>query len=506
MEAFRPDQPRDQLGFLTTGEIVKNGCHRYIRQVNVLVDVARLNKTTLFRPQWIKEAIPLDGHQLPSVRSIMVCFNPPAGKRMDSLVAAMADKQLSRRIADNLDGLVDTILRALPNVRRVAIHAEPGHAMDTAQRQCVARAIAGAHRIVTSHVTHLELADFGYGGHWSACLPPGSLRRIDVRQDFCSNHIELVRRNAESLEHLRLGGVHAEHIAPWLHGSLGPDRVCVYPRLKHLDISYVKTHDYEPWLPSENPFPQLEVLKCMACAPPFMPAVVLANKDRLRHLGISVDARAIEMLQAVVRTSKRAFPNLAYASLAMDIMHFGLENTAAVLACVSKIGPRIQTLCLGRFGSWSDSGAIPPAGLPDTLQHLDLCDAIMTVDRAVPLLRACPGLLKARLSLVQPNDDDGYIPLTPESILRLQDQHRGCTASVRYLGINSFETEEAHDEIIVTVLLASLLPAVVRVVVLSSCCHMDSELLEDIEHERKKPHYRDCTHLDKVRFLVGDTW
>ncbi|KAJ2780166.1 hypothetical protein H4R18_003614 [Coemansia javaensis] len=492
---------------VTVRDAADSGCGDCVAQVHMEVSIGEFFRPRKERDAMCAPASAVRAHgQMPSVRSLEMRFRLSGSDEMSRLSALASSDPDARLAGGNFDALIDAVLHVAPNIRRVAIHTVTIGRRDAVLEECLWHMFRGTARLGQACIDRLELSHVGYNNNPVGLPPPGALKCIVFDSGaVLREHVELVRRSSETLEELRLPGIHENLVPIWLGGDTGEWHV--YPRLKHLRLVFYTPPPGKAALqgPQTNPFPRLETLVCLESAPFSIPVVILDVRARIRHLKVRMDAAVEDALrQATARSDCYAFPSLVYISLFSGQDGPPLPSPVpSALSWVSRIGPSLRTaqfgnLCAGRVNYDSVCH-----GTLDTLQTLDIYGSPLTVAQAASILCACPRLLKAQVSLEYVPEEPGKSTPPSAEIKRLQRKHREDSPGVRLLGLEMLQHWSARPMGGAIVLLADLVPSVSRVSASISPHVSEADLMAHIASARRRSPYNGRTHLDRVQFSVG---
>ncbi|KAJ2781203.1 hypothetical protein H4R18_003022 [Coemansia javaensis] len=500
--------PRDRCA-LYAADAADRGWLRRVCQIHVEIDVAQFDECWDAGPRCPAAAVRRHG-QLPSVRSVHVRFRLPRMADRERMVELSGDAHRARRADSNVRAFVDAVLETMPDAHCVGIGNQGYHMMDRELQASVRSTLKGAHRLVGPRTIHLELSNVGSGDLPTVCSEPAPpLRSITIAQgESLLEHVELVRRCADTLESLDIGWLRDALIAPWLHSSEDPDGVQRYPRLRHLSVNCrISFRAPTPWRPAANPFPRLETLVCPTNPPFSIAAVLLETRKQLRHLDICADLGLMVALFVPEIGERGALPGLRYLSLEVGAEVRGIGGVVRRLMCwAAQAGPAVHTVRLLGFRVPDADHAMVTAGLSGALRTLDLNGTPLTLDEAMATLRACPGLLKLRLAIIDASDAQDQIAQSDAEIRQYQELH-GCSAfSVRYLGLDTMGYADMRTAGLLALLLAGLLPSVARVTIIPVGPGPHDSLLQYIRDMRRNVPYDKILCSRVVRFFVGRDW
>ncbi|KAJ1814374.1 hypothetical protein LPJ56_004870, partial [Coemansia sp. RSA 2599] len=142
------------------------------------------------------------------------------------------------------------------------------------------------------------------------------MRRISIaRHKGTQQHIELIRRNAQTLEVIHIKNVTTHALVKMTYRG-AKQGTMVYPRLRELYIascSGYRSRSYNE--PTCDPFPALRVLDCQGHFPFASPVVLDQGRSHISVLRIDADRQLLEILESGGVLEDGSFKHLSLLSL-----------------------------------------------------------------------------------------------------------------------------------------------------------------------------------------------
>ncbi|KAJ1720817.1 hypothetical protein LPJ61_006116, partial [Coemansia biformis] len=310
-------EAKDVFRVMSMADAMDNGCQHYVKDVYMAINVYTFNEDwggVLTDPVSVLRGC----GQLSAVRSCTIRIWPhdtPALRDGDKETKTVG--WCSRRIANNIDAFVASLAATMPNMRRVAIHTTTLYAQQPAQSRIVEQVYGCLHRLIGAQITHASLSHIGDGLGVTTVSEATALQSIILSHlDFMPHHVELVRRNFQSLERLHIYQLKHDTAVQMVLGGDDHEQALIYPRLKHLYIgSCLEANRPAAALPMIDPFPRLKVLVYRGDF--LLGLQVLRGESRahLNHLAIDINSAIFDALFSHAGDRAGGFPGLGYVSL-----------------------------------------------------------------------------------------------------------------------------------------------------------------------------------------------
>ncbi|KAJ2712126.1 hypothetical protein H4R19_002917 [Coemansia spiralis] len=410
------------------------------------------------------------------------------------------EHDLACRIAAEFARLVGALAQAAPNVHRVSLGEMSGENWRAESHDVVRGAFRQAYNTVGAATTHLDIMSEGAVRYMHLCPPVDDLcSLVLVTLGQTRDVIDLIHRNAASLEVLCIDRTGAWSAADLVIAGQRPIRMVTYPQLRLLRIAHGGSNgDNGARLAGVNPFPRLEMLRCPDDIQLTFAATVLENSARLRSLDMPLSADMVAGL------GRGALPVLHHIGL--NICHLVGYNADAVAGHLRKVLELCPHVCsIELVHNQSDTHRIVLCGLhlPPAVQLLDASNLLLTADMAAKLLSACPELLTARVTLNRMGECsvDGALP-TDDAVRRRRAQFRDPRPSVCSLELTLYCFTKLQLACESALLLLDVLPRVSRVALAVNDNRFTHEsALRGVCYARRRPIYATRPHLARIRFV-----
>ncbi|KAJ2713245.1 hypothetical protein H4R19_002349 [Coemansia spiralis] len=410
------------------------------------------------------------------------------------------EHDLACRITDEFARLVSALAQAAPNVHRVSMGRMSEENWHTESHDAVRGAFRQAYETVGAATTHLDIMSEGAVRYTDLCPPVDGLCSLVLATlGLDRSALELIHRNAASLEVLCINWTGAWSAADLVIADQRPVRMVTYPQLRLLRIAQNGSNgDNGTILAGVNPFPRLEMLRCPNDIQQTFAATVLENSAWLHSLDMPLSA------DLVARLGRGALPALHHIGL--NICHLNETDAEAVagrLRNVLELCPHVRSIELVPNHRNPHTNIPYELQLPPAVQSLDVSRLLLTADRAAELLGACPQLLTARASLNGMGEcsADGALP-SGEAVRRRRARFRSPRPSVCSLELTLYCFTKLRLACEAALLLLDVLPRVSRVALaVESDRYTHESALRGVCHARRRPVYATRPHLARIHFV-----
>ncbi|KAJ2712633.1 hypothetical protein H4R19_002655, partial [Coemansia spiralis] len=193
---------------------------------------------------------------------------------------------LACRITAEFARLVGALVKAAPNVYRVSMGRMCEEYWHIMSHDAVQGAFRQAYEMVGAATTHLDIMSEGAVTCMGLCPPvDGLCSLVLVTLGLNRSALELIHRNAASLEVLCIGRVGAWSAADLVIADQRPVRMVTYPQLRLLRIAHGGSNGVNgAKLAGINPFPRLKMLRFPGDIQQTFAATVLENSAWLHSL------------------------------------------------------------------------------------------------------------------------------------------------------------------------------------------------------------------------------
>ncbi|KAJ2716633.1 hypothetical protein H4R19_000524 [Coemansia spiralis] len=404
------------------------------------------------------------------------------------------------RITGKFARLVGALAQAAPNVYHVSMGRMCEEYWRIMSHYAVQGVFRQAYEMVGAATTHLDIMSEGAVTCMGLCPPvDGLCSLVLVTLGLNRSALEMIHRNAASLEVLCIGQTGAWSVADLVIADQRPVRMVTYPRLRLLRIAQNGSNgDNGIILAGVNPFPRLKMLRCPGDIQLTFAATVLENSARLRSLDMPLSA------DLVARLGRGMLPALHHIGLNICHLNEGDKDTVAGhLRKVLELCPHVRSIELIPNHSDAHMSILCELHLPPAVQLLDASNLLLSVDMAAKLLSACPQLLTARVTLNRMGECsvDGALP-TDDAVRRRRAQFRDPRPSVCSLELTLYCFTSLQLACESALLLLDVLPRVSRVALaVVSDRYTHESVLRGICHACSRPVYATRPHLARIRFV-----
>ncbi|KAJ1729479.1 hypothetical protein LPJ61_003503 [Coemansia biformis] len=491
---------------LSLSDIIATGTHCYLRELIIHVYIPDFAKSWE-AGQNLGATLSGSG-DLGSVSRLELTITADVG--LGHSCAQSNEGEPDRELVDkNVKIFAKQIRHALPNAQSVSVyHSVRYPRLGTAkfEDECV---LSNMDQLVGPNPVRLSLDRMPITKQFVNGLSETTLRSITISMHTgTQQHVELVRRNAASLERLRINRSTHFSVIKMTCDSRDRNSTLVYPRLECLHISMLTgSRGANMRNPLADPFPRLHTLISRGYFPFRTPGVLVGGKSHIRHLDIDMDAGLQVMLKDCNAFDKGAFSKLQYVSL-------GWATSGAVWGDYSEQLCQMSTeMCAQtRVVRMPNTHIRHMAKLTPTFEYarqleiLDVPHCEFTIDQCIAMLCGCPRLIKANVGLIELSSvTDKRMP--PVEVLQeYQEKYKACTSGVRALGIRNTRFGSARQAGECLVLLADILPSIKRVTVSLSSKRSVSKILRAITLASKRPVYKGHRLHKEVEFSSGHCW
>ncbi|KAJ2785612.1 hypothetical protein H4R18_000428 [Coemansia javaensis] len=496
---------QDKIDWLSLDDVAAMGCQAYVKELHIHVLLSDLAEPWETEPN---VAAALAGHgDLSSVRRLSIFINT----NRPSIAAPwiqQADPAAREVVVQNVHALVDQLRRSLRSAKCISIHRSQMSrtAVTRVYGSCLTEQIPS---MIGRDTTQLLLDRLDVTKDMVKVLAQATLRSITiVGHTGSQQHVELVRRNAATLEKLWLSRITQFSVVKMTRTGRGGVDTLVYPRLESLHISTLigprKTRTQQPQI---DPFPRLHTLVSRGSFPFYSAAIFDGGRSHIRHLDLDMDTGLMALFKEHGLAGKGAFAKMQFVSLGWyqsdsaqrDVPHSLVELSAGLSPATRVI--RIHAI---RTGIMTD--AITGLGAATSLEVLDLPRCRLNIDQCIALFSACPRLLKANILFMEPRYRASLRMPSVDVLREYQENNRSPTSRIRALGIRGTNCKTVRRAGEFIVLLADIFSGTLQRVTFSRNCNRYPEkLTRAVEYAKKRPPYKG-RQIHAVKFDVGDSW
>ncbi|KAJ2365976.1 hypothetical protein IW150_006067 [Coemansia sp. RSA 2607] len=395
----------------------------------------------------------------------------------------------------------------LPNKRIVNIFKSEEYRRSPQIVEVSGRVISFLPQLLDSKVCYFSSTRINLTKQFIERLAHNALRRITVTgHKGTQQHVELLRRNASTLEVVRIRNATAHAVVKMTYRG-SKYGTLVYPRLKRLHISYcVGRRSNSHPQPTCDPFPMLRVLECEGHFPFASPIVLDQGRQHISVLKIDVDADLLRILDESHILKPGSFKQLEKVSLGWSQKKYAPRGDHAnrLFAKALSISDTAHVvhncnLILSEF----TEVVMPEIRFSDSLRVLNLEGTFLTIDDAIRLLCGFKRLVTATLALRE-GSRNVRMP-TAEEIAQHRKQFKGYTASVSKINISNLSFTNSRRAAEFLVLMTAILKSINKIVVGRRYVSRPTSVVSRVEYVRKRPMYAKNKRIRAVEYIVDNT-
>ncbi|KAJ1959185.1 hypothetical protein GGI12_004468 [Dipsacomyces acuminosporus] len=353
----------------------------------------------------------------------------------------------------------DIVLKMFPNATERAFCTFPTKKHDKHDKRWIQQLLMQ----MSTDVAGLQYDIHGYEIELEGFVPYSGLARIRIQMDSLkAAHLELVRRNADTLESIHIGTIDAV-MAGFLVRKHGGSLV-TYPQLKCLLISARRNRHVDGGnSPRGMPFPNLRYLICREHYPFDNGILFRGNSGTLEKLVIGVDESALANWTfsnlLISGTHKKLNTVTVFTYRKGKQMLLPKKRVPELLQVTFRLPPTVQQLKLYTkctLGGYAALTGIRATEKPYGLRVLDMYHTHFTLKQAAELVRAMPLLEKLTIVLVR---DEGKAAISKGDIEQLHSQYYPISKRLRILEHGDFDSDAARGYSLGMLVFASLAPS-----------------------------------------------
>ncbi|KAJ1718637.1 hypothetical protein LPJ53_006406 [Coemansia erecta] len=419
-----------------------------------------------------------------------------------------ADKSIDmEQLGTTLTEYAQLFHRLLPNKRIVNIFKSEEYRRSPQVIEVSERVVGFLPQLLDSTVCHFSSTRLNLTKAFVERLTHNALRRITITgHKGTQQHVELLRRNASTLEVVRIKNATAHAVVKMTYRG-SKYGTLVYPRLRKLHISFcVGRRSSRHPQPTCDPFPALKALVCEGHFPFASPIVLDQGRQHISVLKIDVDADLLRILDESHVLKPGSFKQLDKVSLGWSQKKFVPrgEHASSLFAKALSISETAhvvynRNLVLGG----SAETVLPDICFSDSLRTLDLEGTFLTVDDAIRLLSGFKRLATATLALRE-GSRNVRMP-TAEEIAEYRKRFKGHASSVGILNISNLSFTNSRRAAEFLVLMTSILKSIKHIVVGRRYVSRPISVVSRVEYVRKRSMYAKNKRIRAVEYTVDNT-
>ncbi|KAJ2889226.1 hypothetical protein FB639_000003 [Coemansia asiatica] len=338
-------------------------------------------------------------------------------------------------------------------------------------------------------------------------LKSASLRKISIaKHKGTQQHIELIRRNAQTLEVIHIKNVTTHALVKMTYRGAHKGTL-VYPRLRELYItSCAGYRSLKHNQPTCDPFPALRVLDCQGHFP-FATSVVLdCGRSHISVLRIDADRHLLDILDesGILEDGSFKYLNLMSLGWRHRVATPRDEHANQLFVKALNMAPFASTVenCGLRIVNFAEN-ILPKINFSDHLRTLNLEGTFLTMKDAVKLLSKFKRLDTAYVSLnEEPAASTVRMP-TVEELQGYQSELKAFSFSnVSVLNVRHANYKNSRRAAEFLVLMASIMTSIKKINLGRKHVTRPDSIVRRVSYVLRRPIYKTDDYVNSVEYAV----
>ncbi|KAJ2707693.1 hypothetical protein FB645_000464 [Coemansia sp. IMI 203386] len=488
-------------------DVIATNSQHHLKKIQVYIspeDFKTTNNSTSLLREFLDKAGPLE-----RVREVTLFFAPHGSIYRFQRNNEPEDVINMDLFSATLDEYAKLFHQLLPNQKIVNVYKTQQYRSSAKFADIVKRMSEFMPQLLSSQVCHFFSMGIDLTKPFVDNLKGASLRRISIaKHKGTQQHIELIRRNAQTLEvlHIKNATTHAFVKMTYRGAKQG---TLVYPRLRELYITSCSGYrSMKHNQPTCDPFPVLRVLDCQGNFPFATPIVLDHGRNHLDVLRIDADRNLLEILgnSNVLEDGSFKYLNVISLGWRHRVASPSDNHANQIFVKAINMAPFASTVenC-GLHVSDFEQSVLPKINFSDHLRTLNLEGTVLTMKDTVKLLSKFKRLDDASISLKEEPTDNNIRMPTVESLQEYQRELKSYSSSnVGVLNIRHAHYKNSRRAAEFLVLMTSIMTSIRKIVVGRKNISRPDSIVRRVSFVLRRPIYKTDDHVNSVEYKAED--